>query len=602
MTADLTRELVRPNTGLQQPQEATNWLAVIVSSSTDAIIRKTCDGVVTSFNPAAERLFGYRAEEIIGKPVRILIPADRQEEEDRILARIAAGHLVEHYETIRLYKNGSPIEVSISVCPIRDASGRIMGAGTIARDITEHRRADAELERMRIMLAEGQRIAHLGSFEYIAATQETVWSDEEKRIYGLDPAGPSPAYEDMLRHHIHPEDAAELDRGFREAFQSAAVFENENRIVRPDGSIRWIYNRAHPYFDSSGQLVKYIGATLDITERKRTEAERQKFVSLADHSIEFIGICDLDFKPFYVNEAGRRLVGLDSLEQACAARVQDYFFPEDQSMITNEFFPRVLRNGSGEVEVRFRHFKTGGALWMIYNVFAVKDEGGRIAGYATVSRDITGRKKRESQVQLLLREVNHRAKNLLGVVQAIASQMATSQPEDFIARFSERIQALAANQDLLVRSQWQGVELRDLVRAQLAHFEGLIGSRIEIAGPPLYVTAEAAQPIAMGLHELATNAGKYGALSGGKGKVSIAWDIGRDETFHLSWTETAGPVVTSPTRRGFGTTVIAYVPEAQLGADVTLDYPPGGVTWRLVCPAENVLQPRSAGANGRVTA
>jgi len=92
------------------------------------------------------------------------------------------------------------------------------------------------------------------------------------------------------------------------------------------------------------------------------------------------------------------------------------------------------------------------------------------------------------------------------------------------------------------------------------------------------------------------------ALSNAEGKVSIAWDTGRDETFHLSWTESAGPVVTSPIRRGFGTTVIAYVPQAQLGADVTLDYAPGGVTWRLVCPAENVLESRSAGADGRVTA
>ena len=222
--------------------------------------------------------------------------------------------------------------------------------------------------------------------------------------------------------------------------------------------------------------------------------------------------------------------------------------------------------------------------------------------FTGIIRDISERKKREEQVQLLLREVNHRAKNMLGVVQAIASQTAASGHEDFIARFSERIRSLAANQDLLVKSQWQGVELGELARAQLAHFEGLIGNRIEITGPPLSIAAEAAQPIAMALHELTTNAGKYGALSNAEGKVSIAWNTGRDETFHLSWTESAGPVVTSPIRRGFGTTVIAYVPQVQLGADVTLDYAPGGVTWRLVCPAENVLESRSAGADGRVTA
>jgi two-component sensor histidine kinase len=119
---------------------------------------------------------------------------------------------------------------------------------------------------------------------------------------------------------------------------------------------------------------------------------------------------------------------------------------------------------------------------------------------------------------------------------------------------------------------------------------GLIGSRIEIEGPPLRITAGAAQPIAMALHELATNAGKYGALSSGEGKISIAWDIARDGAFHLGWTESAGPAVASPTRRGFGTTVIAAVPETQLDAEVTLEFPPGGVKWCLTCPAENVLE------------
>jgi PAS domain S-box-containing protein len=120
-------------------------------------------------------------------------------------------------------------------------------------------------------------------------------------------------------------------------------------------------------------------------------------------------MCDLDFVPFYVNPAGRRLVGLDSLAQACSVSVQDYFFPEDQSYITNEFLPQVLRAGRAEVEIRFRHFQTGPTLWMIYNVFQVHDENGRVVGYATVSRNITERKlaeealrEREQRYELVL--------------------------------------------------------------------------------------------------------------------------------------------------------------------------------------------------------
>ncbi len=129
------------------------------------------------------------------------------------------------------------------------------------------------------------------------------------------------------------------------------------------------------------------------------------------------------------------------------------------------------------------------------------------------AQDITERKRREEQVHLLMREVSHRAKNMLSVVDAIAHQTATKNPEDFVERFSERIQALSASQDPLVRSDWNGVEIEDLVHAQLAHFASLIGSRIAVRGSKLRLKAASAQAIGLALHELATNAGKYGALS-----------------------------------------------------------------------------------------
>lgn len=129
------------------------------------------------------------------------------------------------------------------------------------------------------------------------------------------------------------------------------------------------------------------------------DVHSEMFRSLADQSLEFIGMSDLALRPFYVNAAGIRMVGLDSLEEACAVKVQDFFFPEDQRYITEEFLPRVLREGRGEVEIRFRHFKTGAALWMIYNVFHVRDARGQVSGYATVSRNITERKQTEQALR-----------------------------------------------------------------------------------------------------------------------------------------------------------------------------------------------------------
>jgi PAS domain S-box-containing protein len=191
------------------------------------------------------------------------------------------------------------------------------GAAEAAGDLA----AREALDRTRHQLAEAQRIAHLGSWEYVAATRSTVWSDEEKRIYGLDPSDPSPDYEDMLRNFIHHEDAAELDRLFRSAFEQGVAFANENRIVRPDGSVRWIANQAQPYFDEQGALVRYIGTTLDITLRKQADALQERLRGALTVAVEewrrtfdamdsAILILDGDGNVVRLNECARRVAGV----------------------------------------------------------------------------------------------------------------------------------------------------------------------------------------------------------------------------------------------------------------------------------------------------
>ncbi|BAU63670.1 multi-sensor hybrid histidine kinase [Stanieria sp. NIES-3757] len=138
---------------------------------------------------------------------------------------------------------------------------------------------------------------------------------------------------------------------------------------------------------------------IDITDSKQTELEIDKFFFLAENSSEFIGMCDLNFVPFYANEAARQLVGLDDLQQYSDLSVKDFFFPEDRDFIINEFFPRVLREGKAEVEIRFRHFKTGEALWMIYNVHCIREENERPIALATLSRNISDRKQLELSLQ-----------------------------------------------------------------------------------------------------------------------------------------------------------------------------------------------------------
>jgi two-component sensor histidine kinase/CheY-like chemotaxis protein len=195
--------------------------------------------------------------------------------------------------------------------------------------------------------------------------------------------------------------------------------------------------------------------------------------------------------------------------------------------------------------------------------------------------------ERTEHIRQLLKEMDHRSKNILNVVQAIARQTAIASPGEFVPRFSERIQTLAASHDLLVKSRWQGVDMSDLIRAQLGHFSDLLDKRIKLDGPPLRLSVAAAQTFGMILHELATNAAKYGALSNDTGRVEIRWDVNGE--FTLGWTESGGPNVAPPDRRGFGSTVVKAMAESSLDGDVDLDFAPAGLRWRVVCPASKVL-------------
>jgi PAS domain S-box-containing protein len=287
-------------------------------------------------------------------------------------------------------------------------------------------------------------------------------------------------------------------------------------------------------------------------------------------------IFDITADETLVEEVKKR-VHPDDAERFWAAR-EATLDPVDPKPHAIEF---RLQREDGEVRWLEAH-------WLAY--FEGDGPERRTASVAGTVADVTARKEREEQVQLLMREVNHRAKNMLSVVDAIAHQTATRNPEDFVERFSERIQALSANQDLLVRNEWNGVEIADLVRAQLAHFSDLIGSRIAVQGPGLRLNPASAQAIGLALHELATNAGKYGALSTDTGRVDVCWGTDGD-ALTMSWIERDGPPVPVPQRRGFGTIVMEAMAERSVDGAVDLDYAPSGLTWRLTCPTANALEP-----------
>lgn len=223
----------------------------------------------------------------------------------------------------------------------------------------------------------------------------------------------------------------------------------------------------------------------------------------------------------------------------------------------------------------------------------IRDHQDRTVAYAITFRDIGARRRAEQKAAALIGEVEHRSMNLLAVVQAIAHFSLAGAPKDLLELFNDRLVALAANHSLLVAHPGADIEIADLVRAQLGHFGGGSDARMTVSGPPLAVSARAAEALGMALHELATNAAKYGAFANARGRVDLRWRLiakGDDTLFVASWTERDGPPVVPPRKPGFGSSVIGKQLEGEFGGRVAVDFAPEGLTWRLECPAANLLE------------
>jgi PAS domain S-box-containing protein len=257
---------------------------------------------------------------------------------------------------------------------------------------------------------------------------------------------------------------------------------------------------------------------MDITERA------QQYRATFENAAVGIAHLDPDIRCRQANQALARIVGYPDAELVGMAFV-DLTCPDDVARSLGQI--QRVRDGtidSYELEKRHMH-KDGSSVWVRVSVSCVRRDDGTIDHFVDVVQDISVRRQAQEQVQFLMREMNHRAKNMLSLVQAVAQQTAARDSGHFLERFVGRLQALAANQELLVRNEWRGVDVEDLIRAQLAHFADCLETRIALHGPRLHLNAAAAQAIGLALHELATNAGKYGALSTRDGHVDIGWQV-----------------------------------------------------------------------------
>lgn len=433
--------------------------AAIIESSDDAIVAKALDGTVLSWNDAAERIFGWTSEEMLGQSIRRLIPADRQHEEDEILARISRGERIRTFETERLRKDGAIVQIAVLVSPVRDAAGNIVAASKMARDISAEKQLIHTLQsterRFRLMADNISQLA------WIAEADGAIhwYNDRWYQYTGTTPESMDGWGWQKIHHPDHVERVTEK---FKRHIESGEPWEDTFPILGADGEYRWFLSRAVPLREDDGTINCWFGTNTDITERRAAER----------------------------------------------------------------------------------------------------------------------------QIDLLLREVNHRSKNMLAIIQSMARRT-LGKESPLVGKLEARIAALSANQDLLVERDWRPVPIDALLASQLRML-GDARAQVHCEGPAIELLPGAAEAIAMAVHEMATNAEKYGALSLSAGRVDITWSLA-EGLFSMEWRESGGPPVATPSRQGFGSQILVAVPKGKLRGEVEIAYPPEGFVWTLTCPAEHAV-------------
>jgi len=329
-------------------------------------------------------------------------------------------------------------------------------------------------------------------------------------------------------------------------------------------------------------------STAFVEQQRLLRESEERFRMLADNIAQFAWIAQPDGQIVWFNKRSYEYTGLRPDEMVGWKFIETHH-PDEVDRVTTGYRQAMSEGRDWQDTFRLRG-ADGRYRWFLTRSTPVLNDCGEIQWWIATSIDITDERERTEQIRLLLMEVNHRSKNLLATVQALARRSAPGNPE-FVARFEERVRSLAINQDILVRREWREVPLSELAEEQLTFVQGAPGD-LSISGIECSLVPRAAEAVGMALHELATNSLKYGALSVKGGHVELGWNCAPGgATFQIWWRESGGPAVVAPTRQGFGTTLIRDVPRHNLGAEVTLDYKPEGLFWLLEADEHVLVTP-----------
>jgi PAS domain S-box-containing protein len=354
---------------------------------------------------------------------------------------------------------------------------------------------------------------------------------------------------------------------------------------RPDGTRVPFVPYPTPLHDASGKLIGAVNMLVDVSERTRHDEIAQRLAAIVASSDDAIVSKNLDRIITSWNKGAERLFGY-SAEEAIGKPIT-ILIPADRQEEEDSIIDRIRRGQRVEHYETVRQRKDGSLVEISLTVSPVKNAQGEVVGASKIARDITARKKTEEQIALLAREAEHRTKNVLATVQATVQLTQADTPEALKQAIAGRIQALANVHRLFIQSRWMGADLRSVVSQELSPYFEEGDARARIDGASLLLEPNSAQTIAVTLHELATNAAKYGALSVPTGKVEVEWSRAADGRIVLRWIETGGPPVKPLTRRGFGMRVMESMIREQLNGEVRFDWRAEGLACEMVIPAGN---------------